>query len=89
MAQWQAAKFGIRGNQYDLVTGTKCSIDQRLESLQQYIRQELKTTGDTEYVDAGLARMMSEGNGAVAQRRSFHEGGFDQVLAEADARVAD
>jgi carboxylate-amine ligase len=89
MAQWQAAKFGIRGNQYDLVTGTKCSIDRRLESLLQYIRPELQTTGDTEYVGAGLARMMSEGNGAVAQRRSFHDGGFDQVLAEADARVAD
>lgn len=89
LAQWQAAKFGIRGNQYDLVAGTKCSMERRLDALLQYVGAELEATGDAEYVGAGLARIMREGNGAVAQRRFFHGGGFDALLSEADARIAD
>ncbi|MBV1779745.1 YbdK family carboxylate-amine ligase [Paeniglutamicibacter sp. ABSL32-1] len=89
MAQWQAAKFGIRGNHYDLLTGSKCSMDRSLDALLRYIGTELEATGDTEYVGTGLARIMREGNGAVAQRRSFRAGGFEAVLAEADARLLD
>jgi carboxylate-amine ligase len=89
MAQWQAAKFGIRGNQYDLLTGTKCSMDRRLEALLQYIGPELEATSDTDYVVAGLARIMREGNGAVAQRRFFRHGGFEALLSESATRLVD
>lgn len=89
MAHWQAAKFGTRGNHYDLLTATKCSVDRRLDALLEYVGAELEATGDTEYVGAGLARIMREGNGAVAQRRYFHSGGFDAVLSQANARLLD
>ncbi|MFL4474415.1 YbdK family carboxylate-amine ligase [Paeniglutamicibacter sp. MACA_103] len=89
LAHWQAAKFGIRGNHYDLFTGTKCSMDRSLDALLRYIGTELAATGDSDYVGAGLERIMREGNGAVAQRRHFRAGGFDAVLAEADARLLD
>lgn len=89
MAYWQAAKFGTQGNHYDLAAGTKCSMDRRLDAMAEYIGDELAETGDTDYVAAGLARIMAEGNGAMAQRRFFRVGGFDAVFSEASARIAD
>lgn len=86
MAQWQAAKFGIRGNHYDLAAGTKCGMDGRLDALLRYIGPELEATGDSDYVGQGLSRIMREGNGALIQRRAFHSGGYGEVLDDAEAR---
>lgn len=89
IAQWQAAKFGTRGNHYDLAAGSKCSLDRRLEALLDYIGPELEASGDTDVVGAGLARIAGEGNGAAAQRRFFRAGGFDALISEAGARLLD
>lgn len=89
MAQWQAAKFGTRGNHYDLAAGTKASLDRRLDALLTYIGAELEDSGDTDFVGAGLARIAGDGNGAAAQRSFFHAGGFDALISEAGARILD
>ncbi|GAA5226366.1 carboxylate-amine ligase [Paeniglutamicibacter antarcticus] len=87
LAHWQAAKFGIQGNHYNLRTGTKTSTAGMLEDLMAYIKDALVETNDLDYVQNALERIMREGNGAMAQRRFFHTGGFDNVLAQSAIRM--
>ncbi len=87
LAHWQAAKFGTQGNHYNLMAGTKTSMSGMLAVLHAYIKPALAETGDTEYVQEGLERIMREGNGAVSQRRFFHAGGFAEVLEQSAARL--
>ncbi|MFF5794711.1 glutamate--cysteine ligase [Paeniglutamicibacter sp. NPDC012692] len=88
LAQWQAAKFGLHGNHLDPLAGRKTSAVNMLRSLMDYIQHALKQNGDTDYVSAGLARLIRQGTGAGIQRSRFHLGGFDAVLDEAAAAIA-
>lgn len=88
LAQWQAAKFGLQGNQFDPLDGRKTSAVRMLSSLMDYIQHALKRNGDTDYVSDGLARLMRHGTGAAIQRDRFHAGGFTAVLEEATTSIA-
>ncbi|GAA4376025.1 glutamate--cysteine ligase [Paeniglutamicibacter cryotolerans] len=89
LAYWQGAKHGMTGNQLDPRSGGgTVSTDHRVSSLLEYVVRALEDNGDRELVEAGLARIKSEGNGAIRQRRSFAEGGFDRVLADAATEVS-
>lgn len=80
LAQWQAAKFGIRGNHIDLASNTTRSTEHWLRMLLEYVDVELSAAGDTDFVHTGLARLMDRGNGAVLQREFHRVGGFAAVL---------
>ncbi|GAA1496092.1 carboxylate-amine ligase [Paeniglutamicibacter kerguelensis] len=88
LAQWQAAKFGLRGNNFDPFDGTKTSASRMLHSLMEHISDALERNGDYEYVAAGLARILERGTGAETQRRHFRKGGFSEVLENAAAAIA-
>ncbi|GAA1496809.1 carboxylate-amine ligase [Paeniglutamicibacter kerguelensis] len=88
LAQWQAAKFGLHGNHLDPLDGTRTSAAGMLRSLMGYIQHALKQNGDSDYVAAGLARLLEHGTGAGIQRDRFHRGGFNAVLDEAAAAIA-
>ncbi|WP_411732858.1 YbdK family carboxylate-amine ligase [Paeniglutamicibacter sp.] len=89
LAQWQAAKFGLRGNHVNPVDGKGTSAALMLASMMDFILPELKKNGDDEYVIAGLARIMEQGTGAGLQRQHFHQGGFNAVLARAQELITD
>ncbi|QXQ08808.1 YbdK family carboxylate-amine ligase [Paeniglutamicibacter sp. Y32M11] len=89
LAQWQAAKFGLRGNHINPVDGKSASAAQMLASMMDFILPALRKNGDDQYVIAGLARIMEQGTGAGLQRRHFHEGGFNAVLARAQELITD
>ncbi|MFJ6418628.1 YbdK family carboxylate-amine ligase [Paeniglutamicibacter sp. NPDC091659] len=88
LAQWQAAKFGLQGNHVDPLDGKKTSAVNMLRSLMDYIQHALKRNGDAEYVSAGLTRLVDQGTGAGIQRDRFRHGGFNAVLDEAEAAIA-
>ena len=83
LAQWQAAKFGLRGNHIDPVNGTRTSAAHMMESLIEFILPALQKKGDDQFVKNGLSRALQQGTGSQIQRRHFHEDGFDAVLARA------
>ncbi|MDQ0092498.1 hypothetical protein [Paeniglutamicibacter psychrophenolicus] len=87
--QWQAAKFGVRGNNFEPTDGTKTSASRMIHRLVEYIHGALRRNGDYEYVAAGLAGILQRGTGASIQRRHFQRGGFDATLDEAAAVIAD
>ena len=88
LAQWQAAKFGLQGNNFDPFDGTKTSAVQMLRCLMEFIRRALERNGDFDYVTAGLSRIIEQGTGASIQRKRFHGGGFGAVLDEATVSIA-
>ena len=59
-----------------------------LRSLMDHIQDALKQNGDSDYVSAGLTRLIRQGTGAGIQRTRFHVGGFDAVLDEAADAIA-
>ena len=87
LAQWQAAKFGLRGNNYDPFDGTKTSAAHMLHSLVEHIRDALELNGDYEYVSSGISRLQEQGTGACIQRQNFRNGGFSEVLEKAAAVI--
>jgi carboxylate-amine ligase len=89
VAHWQAAKFGLRGNQIDPVNGKRTSAAFMVGSMIEFILPALKKNGDDHYVTEGLSRVLAQGTGAEHQRRHFHEGGFDALLSGATELIAD
>ncbi|MFJ6416316.1 YbdK family carboxylate-amine ligase [Paeniglutamicibacter sp. NPDC091659] len=88
LAQWQAAKFGLRGKNLDPFDGTKSSAAQMLRRLMDFIHHDLERNGDYDYVSTGLSRILEQGTGANIQRNRFDHGGFSAVFDEATASMA-
>lgn len=88
LAQWQAAKFGPHGNHFDPLDGRKASPVNMLRSIMDYIQHALKQNGDSDYASTGLTWLIRQGSGAGIQRSRFHLGGFNAVLDEAAAAIA-
>lgn len=88
LAQWQAAKFGLRGNHIDPLGGEKTSATGMVGKLLDYIQPALERNGDFEYVATGLSWLLEQGTGAEIQRRYFHRGGFNAVLDGAAAAMS-
>ena len=75
VAAWRAARYGIAG---DLVhPGTRELAPPRevLRSLLEHVGPAVDDTGERRFVEDGFERLLSRGNGAVRQRRTFEETG--------------
>jgi carboxylate-amine ligase len=81
IALWQAAQNGLDGPLIDLQTATLVPARQQLEALVRHIRPALEELGDYPAVREGLARVLSEGNGAQRQRQAMRQGGLPAWLA--------
>ncbi|OBA98613.1 carboxylate--amine ligase [Mycobacteriaceae bacterium 1482268.1] len=84
-AYWKSARDGLGGDAIDL-TESHASMPaaELLGRLVEHIRPALEDVGDYDLVRAELSRIVSDGNGAMRQRRAWqrrHD--VDDVLAEA------
>lgn len=92
-AVWYAARHGCTERLYDPFTGTldapPAVVDRVLDTLAPALRRH----GDAPHVEPALGRLLTEGNGAVRQRRELRRAGraglIDLVSAAADGAPAD
>jgi carboxylate-amine ligase len=83
LAVWQAGRFSIHEDLLDPVTCDPRPAGDVLADLVDYVRPALRETGDEELVEAGVARVLAEGNGADRQRRvQQRTGDLRDVIAE-------
>ncbi len=79
-AKWQAARSGLAGQLVDPRTGEVVPVPEMARRLLAYLRPALEDEGDWEEVGELVKRVLTEGNGAVRQRRALHRGGFAAVM---------
>jgi carboxylate-amine ligase len=82
VAGWRAARYGVAG---DLVHPTSRELvgpRDALSALTEHVAPALDESGDRGLVASGIERLLSRGNGAVRQRRTFEEKG--DLLAVVD-----
>jgi carboxylate-amine ligase len=81
-AKWQAARFGLEAQLVDPATGEVIRVPEMARRLLTYLRPVLEDEGDWEEVCELLERLLTDGNGAVRQRRALARmGGFPAVMA--------
>jgi carboxylate-amine ligase len=81
-AKWQAARFGLEAQLVDPATGEIVRVPEMARRLLAFLRPVLEDEGDWEEVRELLGRVLTEGNGAVRQRRALaRTGGFPGVMA--------
>ncbi|MBD1322095.1 glutamate--cysteine ligase [Gordonia hankookensis] len=85
-AMWKAAHDGIDGDGIDVVTQQSVSAITQMESVVTDIRAALDALGETELVDAALARLRIAGNGATRRREWFLQKGTGRDVVESAAR---
>ncbi len=79
--KWQAARFGLDGRLVDPRTGEIVPVPEMARRLLAYVRSALEDEGDWEEVCELVKRVLTEGNGAVRQRRALRRtGGFAAVM---------
>ncbi|MFF4341307.1 glutamate--cysteine ligase [Kitasatospora sp. NPDC001540] len=74
-AVWYAARHGCTERLYDPHTGTLDSPPAVLDRVLDTLGPALRRHGDTPWVEPLLGRLLTEGNGAVRQRRELRRGG--------------
>ena len=79
-ARWKAAHDGLTGQGYDVVGGSLTSARSVLESLVEWVAPALEDLGELANVRRSVERRLTEGNGAVRQRRTLHSGGGLRAL---------
>jgi len=80
-AKWQAARFGLEGQLVDPATGEVVPVPEMARRLLTHLRPVLEDEGDWEEVRELLERVLTEGNGAIRQRRALaRSGGFPAVM---------
>src|SRR6266496_260701 len=84
-AKWQAARFGLEGQLVDPGTGEVVQVPEMARRLLAYLRPVLEDEGDWEEVCELLERVLTEGNGAIRQRRALARGGGFPAVMEAIA----
>lgn len=83
LATWQAGREGLGGRLLDWRTGLPVPCWSVLDSLLDHVGPALEAAGDLAVVEAGLARVREEGNGAVRQRAMLaRTGQLVDVVAE-------
>ena len=71
-AYWKSARAGLEGDAIDLFeTHAPVPARKLLERLVSHVRPALEDVGDYNMVNAELARIGAEGNGAMRQRRAW------------------
>src|SRR5207249_8723491 len=68
MASWQASYFGLRGELLDFGTFRPEPAADVVWSLVEYLEPVLAEQGELELAQAGVAAILSRGNGAIEQR---------------------
>ncbi|WP_051732932.1 carboxylate-amine ligase [Kitasatospora phosalacinea] len=74
-AVWYAARHGCTERLYDPFTGTLDSPPTVVDRVLDALGPALRDAGDTATVESGLSRFLTEGNGAVRQRRALRRDG--------------
>ena len=72
---WTAARYGMRARILDPTTGEAAAADVVLDRMLQRIAHQLAESGDAEFVEGMLARVLRDGTGADRQLRAHARGG--------------
>ncbi|GAA1712047.1 glutamate--cysteine ligase [Kribbella yunnanensis] len=81
-AYWLAARDGLTAGGLEVTTGELLPVAEVLKRLLQHVGPALQQLGDEDLVADGIARALSDGNGALRQQRMFREGGDVIALTE-------
>jgi carboxylate-amine ligase len=81
-AYWLAARNGVTGNGLDVLKAESMPVSQVFELLRQHVEPALQELDAVDLVDEGIERALTDGNGAVKQRRTLREGGDFVALTE-------
>jgi carboxylate-amine ligase len=73
VAGWRAARYGIAGDLVHPVTRELAPPREVFGALIEHIGPALDRTGERRFVQDGFERVVTRGNGAVRQRRTFEE----------------
>jgi carboxylate-amine ligase len=75
VAGWRASRYGVGGALVHPVRRELASPREVLGALVDHVADPLEEAGDRAFVEEGIERLLSRGNGAVRQRRTFEEAG--------------
>jgi carboxylate-amine ligase len=87
-AVWQAARYGLEGLLVDPLTGRTAPAADVVRSAVDRWRPGLEAHGDRDVVEAGVERILAEGNGASWQRRVAAAEGSHQLALRIGERTA-
>ena len=90
-AYWKAARYGLEGELVDLTDGHALRpAAELLDAFVERLRVPLTASGDYEIVEAEVARVLADGNGATRQRRAWRRRGHvADVVDEAAAATVE
>ncbi|MDN5630468.1 MULTISPECIES: carboxylate-amine ligase [Kocuria] len=83
IALWQAARWGLGGRVLDPESAGPVPADALIESLLKRVRGYHTSEADREFAEAGIHRILKNGNGAIRQRRAFSQGGLPGLMTMA------
>lgn len=81
-AYWLAARDGLTGDSVDVLNAQPMPMVDVQKLLREHVQPALEELGDLELVEETTERLLTDGNGAVRQRRAFRESGDVTALAE-------
>jgi carboxylate-amine ligase len=81
-AYWLAARDGLEGNGLDVLRAEPLPMPRVVDLLIDHVRDALQELGELDRVRETVQRLISEGNGAIKQRRAFREGDDVTALTE-------
>jgi len=73
-AYWIAARDGLSAPGLDVLQTRLLPMPELLDLLVQHVRPALEELGDLKYAEEGLRQVLANGNGAIRQRKAFHQG---------------
>jgi carboxylate-amine ligase len=80
VAEWQAARYGVRGPLADVLTGTEGTAVEAVHRLLHHVGAALDEAGDGRFVRSEVQRVLREGTGADRQRRAWAAGADTATL---------
>ncbi|MDO4918312.1 YbdK family carboxylate-amine ligase [Kocuria sp.] len=83
IALWQAARWGLSGRVLDPATTELVPGERLVDSLLHRVRDYYPSAADRDFAEAGVRRIVRNGNGALRQRRAFARAGLPGVMAMA------
>jgi carboxylate-amine ligase len=81
-AYWLAARDGVTGDGLDVLRAESMPMAEVLELLRRHAEPALQELGAAELVADGIRGALTDGNGAIKQRKALREGGDFTALTE-------
>ena len=81
-AQWEAARYGLRGPLVDLRRLQSNSAETVIAALLEYVRPSLEAAGDWDEINRMARKVLRDGNSATRQRKVLEEEGSFQAVIE-------